>query len=148
MTLHDGKNREVRRALETLDLKVNRLIRVSFGPYMLGDLGKGACEEIKTRVLRDQVGHLIDIPEEKMAPRKAKRGSYASAKRFQDKPQEKSKDDNTPKGRGKFAKAGSKSSSKPKSKRPAKKVVGNAYGKPGGKTSGKFAPRSHGKGKK
>lgn len=141
VTLHDGKNREVRRALETLDLKVNRLIRVSFGPYMLGDLGKGACEEIKTRVLRDQVGHLIDIPEEKTTTRKPKRGSHASAKRFQEKP----KDENAPKGRGKFAKGGAKSSAKPKSKRPAKKVVGNAYGKPGGKTSGKFAPRSHGK---
>ena len=141
VTLHDGKNREVRRALETLDLKVNRLIRVSFGPYMLGDLGKGACEEIKTRVLRDQVGHLIDIPEEKVVTRKPKRGSHASAKRFQEKP----KDESAPKGRGKFAKGGGKTSAKPKSKRPAKKVTGNAYGKPGGKTSGKYAPRSHGK---
>ncbi|RKQ72026.1 23S rRNA pseudouridine2605 synthase [Litorimonas taeanensis] len=146
VTLHDGKNREIRRALETLKLQVNRLIRVSYGPYMLGDLGKGACEEIKTRVLRDQIGHLIDIPEEKTVTRKPKRGSFASAKRFQDKPAE-TKGANAPKGRGKFAK---KTTEKPKSKtaRPPKKVMGKAYGKPGGKTSGKFAPRGHGKGKK
>ena len=110
---------------------------------MLGDLGKGGCEEIKTRVLRDQVGHLIDIPEEKVVTKKPKRGSHASAKRFQDKP----KETNAPKGRGKFA----KSPTKPKSKagtRPPKNNAGKAYGKPGGKMSGKFAPRGHGRGKK
>lgn len=146
VTLRDGKNREIRRALETLRLQVNRLIRVSYGPYMLGDLGKGACEEIKTRVLRDQIGHLIDIPEEKVVTKKPKRGSYASAKRFQDKPAT-PKDENAPKGRGKFA----KSPAKPKSKagtRPPKNNAGKAYGKPGGKMSGKFAPRGQGRGKK
>lgn len=146
ITLHDGKNREIRRALETLNLKVNRLIRVSYGPYMLGDLGKGGCEEIKTRVLRDQVGHLIDIPEEKVTTKKPKRGSFASAKRFQDKPAPE-KDENAPQGRGRFAKA----VTKPKSKagtRPPKNAGGKAYGKPGGKMSGKFAPRGQGRGKK
>lgn len=140
VTLRDGKNREIRRALETLDLKVNRLIRVSYGPYMLGDLGKGACEEIKTRVLRDQVGHLIDIPEETSKARKPKRGSHASAKRYRDK----TSTENAPKGRGKFAKTSKPKPDNNKSKRPPKKLIGNAYGKPGGKTSGKFAPRGQG----
>jgi len=97
-------------------------------------------------VLRDQVGHLVDIPEEKVTTKKPKRGSFASAKRFQDKPAA-AKDDNAPKGRGRFA----KSPAKPKSKagtRPPKNNAGKAYGKPGGKMSGKFAPRGHGRGKK
>ena len=56
LALREGKNREVRRVLGSLDLEVNRLIRVSYGPFQLGDLDEGAVEEIKTRVLRDQLG--------------------------------------------------------------------------------------------
>jgi 23S rRNA pseudouridine2605 synthase len=62
VTIREGKNREVRRALETLNLKVNRLIRISYGPFRLGDLLKGGIEEVPNRILRDQVGHLVDIP--------------------------------------------------------------------------------------
>ncbi|MBS7702231.1 rRNA pseudouridine synthase [Chelatococcus asaccharovorans] len=54
--LREGKNREVKRVLEHLGLRVNRLIRVSFGPFQLGDLGEGAVEELRTAVLRDQLG--------------------------------------------------------------------------------------------
>ena len=46
MTLTEGKNREARRALESLGLKVNRLIRVSYGPIVLGELETGALEEV------------------------------------------------------------------------------------------------------
>jgi len=63
VAIREGKNREVRRALETVGLKVNRLIRLSYGPYQLASLERGAVEEVKTRVLRDQLGHLIEIPE-------------------------------------------------------------------------------------
>jgi 23S rRNA pseudouridine2605 synthase len=54
--IREGKNREVRKVLETLDLKVNRLIRVAFGPFELGELDDGAVEEVKTEELRKQLG--------------------------------------------------------------------------------------------
>ncbi len=54
--IREGKNREVRNVLEHLGLAVNRLIRVSFGPFQLGELAEGAVEEIKTPHLREQLG--------------------------------------------------------------------------------------------
>jgi 23S rRNA pseudouridine2605 synthase len=57
--IREGKNREVRNVLEHLGLSVNRLIRVSFGPFQLGDLTEGGVEEIRTRHLRDQLGEKI-----------------------------------------------------------------------------------------
>jgi len=54
--IREGKNREIRRAMGAVGLAVNRLIRVSYGPFQLGGLKEGAVEEIKTRVLRDQLG--------------------------------------------------------------------------------------------
>ena len=62
ITIREGKNREIRRALDTLGLKVNRLIRISYGPFQLGDLVRGGMEEVKGSILQDQVGHLVDIP--------------------------------------------------------------------------------------
>src|SRR5208283_2616318 len=56
MGLREGKNREIKRVLEHLGLSVNRLIRVSFGPFELGDLQEGEVAEVRTRVLRDQLG--------------------------------------------------------------------------------------------
>ena len=54
--IREGKNREVRKVLETLRLKVNRLIRVAFGPFELGDLDDGAVREIETEKLRETLG--------------------------------------------------------------------------------------------
>jgi 23S rRNA pseudouridine2605 synthase len=57
--IREGKNREVRKVLETLDLRVNRLIRVAFGPFELGDLEEGAVDEVKTEGLRAELGEAI-----------------------------------------------------------------------------------------
>ncbi len=54
--LREGKNREVKRVATHLGLDVNRLIRISFGPFALQDLPAGQVEEIKPRVLADQLG--------------------------------------------------------------------------------------------
>ena len=56
LSLKEGKNREVRRVLEHLGLQVNRLIRVGYGPFQLGNLQRGEVEEVQRRVIRDQLG--------------------------------------------------------------------------------------------
>jgi 23S rRNA pseudouridine2605 synthase len=57
--MREGKHREVKNVLGHLGLAVNRLIRVSFGPFQLGELVEGAVEEVKTRTLREQLGERI-----------------------------------------------------------------------------------------
>ena len=82
MAIREGKNREVRNVVDSLGLQANRLIRVSFGPFQLGEMGEGEVTEIKTRVLREQLGERVVAeagcdfsapvtqrePEEKRAP--------------------------------------------------------------------------------
>jgi 23S rRNA pseudouridine2605 synthase len=57
--IREGKNREVRKVLSSLGLAVNRLIRVSYGPFQLMGLEPGAIEEVKTRTLREQLGERL-----------------------------------------------------------------------------------------
>jgi 23S rRNA pseudouridine2605 synthase len=59
LALREGKNREVKNVLGALGLQVNRLIRVSYGPFQLGDLAPGAVEEVKTRTLQEQLGEKL-----------------------------------------------------------------------------------------
>jgi 23S rRNA pseudouridine2605 synthase len=86
MGLREGKNREIKRVLEHLGLTVNRLIRVSFGPFQLGELEEGALVEAPTRVVREQIGPRLareahadfDAP---LRDRPSSEGSQRNAKR-------------------------------------------------------------------
>jgi 23S rRNA pseudouridine2605 synthase len=55
MSIHEGKNREIRRVLMHLGLETTRLIRVAYGPFQLGNLARGEVDEVQPRVLRDQL---------------------------------------------------------------------------------------------
>jgi 23S rRNA pseudouridine2605 synthase len=67
--LREGKNREIRRAMEAVGLSVNRLLRVSYGPFQLGNLKSGGVEEVRRKVLRDQLGLDAEIFEEAPKPK-------------------------------------------------------------------------------
>jgi 23S rRNA pseudouridine2605 synthase len=55
VALAEGKNREVRKIMEHLDLRVNRLIRLSYGPFQLGKLQRSQVDEVPNKILRDQL---------------------------------------------------------------------------------------------
>jgi 23S rRNA pseudouridine2605 synthase len=76
--LREGKNREVRKVLEHLGLSVTRLIRVAYGPFQLGHLERGAVEEVRPSVLRDQLGHVLG---ERLPTQAARRGNSDADRR-------------------------------------------------------------------
>jgi 23S rRNA pseudouridine2605 synthase len=73
VALHEGKNREVRRLMEHLGLRVNRLIRIAYGPFQLGHLAAGELDEVSRRVLAEQVGGTFAVPSDSRARRDARR---------------------------------------------------------------------------
>ncbi len=60
VAITEGKNREVRKVLESIGLKVNRLIRLAYGPFQLGNLEPGEVEEVGPRVIRELLADKID----------------------------------------------------------------------------------------
>ncbi len=78
VSLSEGKNREVRRVLEALGLKVNRLIRLSYGPFALGALEAGQIEEIGPRVIRELMEGIVS-PENMPTGDRPKFGGIANA---------------------------------------------------------------------
>jgi len=60
--LREGRNREIRRAMDHIGVTVNRLIRISYGPFRLNELEPGEVEEIRPKVLREQLGLAAESP--------------------------------------------------------------------------------------
>ncbi len=134
--LREGKNREIRRAMEAVGLVVNRLIRVSYGPFQLGQLKPGEVEEIRRRVLRDQLGldtkDADDATPDAAAPRKlvVKRNKPRSSI--------------TPSESDLFGDRPGKSTGKSSGKTTGKST-GKPSGKPTGRTAGKPSDKAAGK---
>lgn len=129
--IREGKNREIRRALEDIGFNVNRLLRLSYGPFQLGSLKLGEVEELRPRVVRDQLGlEAEEMTEE--PPRRPTRGKPGG------KPGASSPTGGVGgKPRGKYGSKPSGSSSD--------KPVGKAGARPGGRSDGNFAAKPGGK---
>ena len=72
IAIREGKNREVKKICEHLGLTVNRLIRISFGPFQLGDLERGGIAEVPAKVLAEQLGRKVTVPDKRPDHRKNK----------------------------------------------------------------------------
>lgn len=103
IAFREGKNREVKEVLGSLGLEVNRLIRISYGPFQLGDMPAGSVREIRGRTLRDQLGARLiersgadfeapivnaapDVPRSASAVEKSGEGKRRKEKRHRAKP--------------------------------------------------------------
>ncbi|MFT5632074.1 MAG: 23S rRNA pseudouridine2605 synthase [Gammaproteobacteria bacterium] len=78
--LREGKNREIRRAMQDVGLSVNRLIRVSYGPFQLGEIKPGEVDEIRRKIMRDQLGLDAGAADEPAKPTTVKRGAKGERK--------------------------------------------------------------------
>ncbi|NTA36174.1 pseudouridine synthase [Agrobacterium salinitolerans] len=140
MGLREGKNREIKNVLGALGLEVNRLIRVSYGPFQLGDLPEGKVLEVRGRMLRDQLGPRLieqaganfDAPiynapvedEEDDTPKRPVKSEWAKS--------------DAPEGKPRFEKSG-------KSEDRREKALGRLDTKRGDKPAGKFGSKPAGK---
>jgi 23S rRNA pseudouridine2605 synthase len=70
VSLREGRNREVRRVMEHLGYRVNRLLRVAYGPFQLGSMKRGEIKEVPPKVLAEQLG--LGQPAQKVGTAKAK----------------------------------------------------------------------------
>ena len=103
VSLAEGKNREIRRVMEHLDLQVNRLIRQSYGPFRLDDLDRGDVAPVPRRQMIDQLGLKLEGASE--PPKKTSKAGWAKSK--------------------------TKPKARPKAKKPVgKKPMGKKPGKP------------------
>ena len=59
ISLMEGKNREIKKVLQYFGLEVNRLIRISFGPFILGSLAAGKVKEVPRIVLKESLGKIL-----------------------------------------------------------------------------------------
>jgi pseudouridine synthase len=79
MTITEGKNREVRRVLEHLGLQVNRLIRVGYGPFHLGDLPRGQAVELTGKPVAHFLSEITGTPIPRGGVKKADKVVIAAA---------------------------------------------------------------------
>jgi 23S rRNA pseudouridine2605 synthase len=163
--LREGKYREVRKVMEHLQLPVNRLIRISYGPFQLGEMPAGETEEVRPRALREQLGTLDKSsgepakPKERTKPklprgRKPSSGSGntgPSRPKLSLKPQEGNSRDE--KSRDRTRSSGTSASGRPTREKPARGKAGDkpARGKAGdkparGKAGDKPGAKSGGRG--
>jgi 23S rRNA pseudouridine2605 synthase len=129
MGLREGKNREIKKVLSAIGLTVNRLIRISFGPFQLADMRPGEIREIRGRTLRDQLGHRLisaaganfdlpivnhierqpkDPPAKPEKPRKARGENDRQANKRTSRPNEDARADNPDKNTGRRKSAAGK----------------------------------------
>ncbi|WKL20373.1 pseudouridine synthase [Agrobacterium tumefaciens] len=141
MGLREGKNREIKNVLGALGLEVNRLIRISYGPFQLGDLAEGKVLEVRGRMLRDQLGpRLIEqaganfdapiydaptVDDEEEVPAKRAKPEWAKG--------------DAPEGKPRFE----KTAGKPEDRR--EKALGRLDTRRGDKPAGKFGSKPAGK---
>ncbi|WP_424942278.1 pseudouridine synthase [Aliiroseovarius crassostreae] len=145
VALKEGKNREIRRAMEAVGLSVNRLLRVSYGPFQLGTLKAGEVEEVRRRVLRDQLGLDSETDQSgtaKRTPVRNRKGKAAALNQKTDRAKERA---DARSGRPVFKGKGSGKPGGTQGGRPGSQSGGKTAGKPGGKPSAKAGGKPSGK---
>ena len=80
IALREGKNREIRKLLDSIDLQVNRLIRVAFGPFKLSNLSIGAVEEVRETRLKELLSIFKGSQNKKTKVRRGKNAHYIRRK--------------------------------------------------------------------